>query len=221
MNNQQDKLIGDRLKSARMQLGYSRREIAQLSNFSAATLQAWEDGKYSVPPRSLAKYTEALLKLGLVASIEWFTTGEGLPPRPASNFLANSTQSSLTIKPSFPEEEIILREIYFFEKENKNALVFTITDDSMLPFFAKGDHVGGNLLPPQFAQKCLGEICIITIGSGETFVRKLKPGSQANHFNLISTNADTEVDRAYLLNCEIQKIAPVIWHRKGKGVSFS
>ncbi|WP_141650472.1 helix-turn-helix domain-containing protein [Legionella massiliensis] len=208
-----NKLIGERIKSARMQLGYSRREFAEKSNFSAATIQAWEDGKYSIPQKSLAKYVDALFKVGLITNTEWFITGEGLAPRPANKVSADDIDDA---KLYLSKEESLLREISFFEKENENAIIMSVTDDSMLPFFEIGDYVAGKIVSGQKAHNFVNCLCIITVTSGETYIRKLRPGSKDEHFNLISTNIDTNVNPAFLVDCKIHKIAKVTWHRKAE-----
>lgn len=187
-----------------MQLNFSRRKFADICGFSAATLQAWEDGKYPVPLKSIIKYVDALLSCGLATTPEWFMKGEGLPPRPVNinSYHVNSKNDS------------ILKEVQFFEKENDNAIMTTIVDDAMLPFYAISDFVCGIIVPIQEIEKYLGSICIVTISSGEKLVRKLKAGSQYKRYNLISTNLETNVTSAFLLNCTIIQFAPVVWHRK-------
>lgn len=187
-----------------MQLGFSRREFADKCGFSAATLQAWEDGRYPVPKKSMVKYIQTLFDCGVATSPEWFLSGEGLPPRPINKFSLSS----------IAEKDAILREINFFETENKNPIITVITDDTMLPFYNVGDYVGGKLISVDYAERYIGTFCIIKLVTGETLVRKLRPGSEEGRFNLISTNLDTDSPAACLLNCEVAQIAQVIWHRK-------
>jgi len=195
-----------------MQLGYSRRKFAEICSFSAATLQAWEDGKYLVPEKSIIKYVKALSMVGLAASSEWFLEGVGISPRPINKAI---DAPNITIPNNAPsEEEIIIREISFFEKINENPIIVTIPDKAMLPFFDVGDYVAGNNIAGKHAQKYVGSLCIVTMPSGKTLVRKLKLGSKDGFFHLVSTNLETNVETAFILNCNIQKIAPIIWHRK-------
>lgn len=196
-----------------MQLGFSRRQFAEQFEFSSATLQAWEDGKYPVPHKSILRYVNALLGAGLVTSLEWFTQGTGLPPRP-KEILCRDPVTNDTIRCSLPEKEAIHREISFFEKLNHNSIVVAIPDDTMLPFFQAGDYVGGNVLPGEQAKKCIGSFCIVTTSTGETLVRKIKYGSKEGSYHLVSTNLDSNIDSAQVLNCSIEKIAQVVWHRK-------
>jgi transcriptional regulator with XRE-family HTH domain len=187
-----------------MQLGFSRREFADKCGFSAATLQAWEDGRYPVPKKSMVKYVKTLFDCGLITSPEWFINGEGLPPRPVNKLSLNC----------IAEKDAILREINFFETENKNPIITVITDDSMLPFYSIGDYVGGKLVPVDYAERYIGTFCILLLTTGETLVRKLSAGSEDGRFNLISTNLDTNAPSAFILNGEIVQLAQVIWHRK-------
>lgn len=189
-----------------MQLDFSRREFADKCKVSAATLQAWEDGRYHIPQKSIIKYVNTLFDCGLITTPEWFMSGEGLPPRPMNKL---SISSALTT-----EQDAILKEINFFETENKNAIITTITDDSMLPFFEIGDYVGGKLISMVYAAKYIGSFCIATLATGETYVRKLRQGTTEHCFNLISTNINTSVPSAFLINCTIVSLAQVIWHRK-------
>lgn len=204
MNTEHYKIVGERLKSVRMQLGFSRREFAAKCGFSAATLQAWEDGRYPIPKKSMVKYVKTLFDCGLITSPEWFMKGEGLPPRPINKLSISS----------IAEKDTILREINFFETENKNPIITMLLDNSMWPFFGEGDYVGGKLVSVDYAEKYIGTFCIVKLVTGETLVRKLRPGSEEGRFNLISTNLDTNATHAFLLNCEIQELAQVIWHRK-------
>jgi transcriptional regulator with XRE-family HTH domain len=193
-----------------MQLGFSRREFAERSNFSAATIQAWEDGKYPIPQKSLAKYVDALLKVGLISNTEWFISGDGLAPRPINRPLPEDERSNIYLS----KEESLLREISFFEKENENAIIISVTDDSMLPFFEVGDYVAGKIVSGHKACNFINNLCIITITTGETYIRKLRPGSNEESFNLVATNIDTDVSPAFLVDCKIHKIAKITWHRK-------
>jgi transcriptional regulator with XRE-family HTH domain len=204
--------IGARIKSARMQLGYSRKKFAEKFHFASATIQAWEDGKYTVPVKSLLKYIHALDEAGLVSSVDWFIHGVGISPRP--KFSEQSIETNASRYHSSASNPIINDEIGFIEQSTQNSIIVSITDDTMQPFFNIGDFVGGCFLSEESIEKHIGSFCIIIIDTGEILVRKLKNGTKAGCFTLVSTNLDTEVSTAFLTNCDVQKIAPVTWHRK-------
>lgn len=202
------KEVGDRIRSARMQLGYSRKKFAEKYNFSSATLQAWEDGRYMVPLKGIVKYVRALGEAGLVSSADWFLHGVGVSPRPKDN-LAHLSHSNGVSHPSANNEDTS-----FFENSSQNSILVSITDDTMVPFFDPGDFVGGYFITKDNVNQYIGSFCIAIIATGEILVRKLKYGSKAGCFTLVSTNLDSDVDTAFLTNCDLQKIAPITWHRK-------
>lgn len=203
MDKKPYKTIGERLKSARMQLNLSRREFAHKCGFSAATLQAWEDGRYLIPTNSLLVYIKTLKEAGLITTKSWFMDGIGPSPKPTNN-----------LDTHFASEETIQKEIKFFETIHNNPIIMRVEDDCMLPFLDRYDYVGGILVQGSNAVNYIGNICIVVLISGETLVRKLRPSASEGCFNLISTNLDTNSTNAFLLNCHIQEIAKVIWHRK-------
>ena len=210
-----DIAIGERIKSARMQLGFSRKAFEEKFGIPAATIQAWEDVKYPVPLKGVSRFVEALSKAGLIASKEWFVSGLGSPPRPAllpSNSNSNPPEDELT------EDEIILREITYFESINKTPIITMLSDDTMKPIFELGDYVGGNIISGEFASQYIDTICIVILNSGETFVRKLKKGTAKGLYNLFSENVNTNEENAFITNCKIHELAQVVWHRKTEKV---
>lgn len=208
------KEIGLRIKSARMQLGYSRKKFSQKYDFSSATLQAWEDGKYTAPLKGIVKYVNALNDAGLISSVDWFLHGIGLSPRHKEGIVGSSLGNNSSILHASLNKQFISENTDFFEQSNQNSILISINDDTMRPFFNPGDFVGGYFITKEIVDQHIGSFCIVIIDTGEILVRKLKYGSKAGCFTLVSTNLDSEVDTAFLTNCEIQKIAPVTWHRK-------
>ena len=200
-----------------MQLGYSRRAFEEQFGISAATLQAWEDSKYNISTKGLLKYINALHRAGLITSKEWFLSGVGLPPRPLCNNL-QPIASSKFIDMKLSEDEIILREVTFFESINQNPIIIVVSDDSMHPFFDVGDYVGGSMVQGNYASNYEGTPCIVSLNSGEIFLRKIKYGSQKGLFNLISINTDSNHENLFLLDCKINELAQVVWHRKSERI---
>lgn len=204
------KKVGERIKSARGQLGYSRKKFAEKYNFSAATLQAWEDGRYVVPFKAIVRYIHALEQAGLESSVEWFMHGSGTSPRPKQQLIKEALVNNHTN--TFPINN--KQDPSFFEQTDKNSILVSISDDAMTPFFAPGDFVGGYFISKDTIDQYIGSFCIVIIASREILVRKLKYGTNPDCFTLVSTNLDSEVETAFLTNCTINKIAPITWHRK-------
>lgn len=198
-----------------MQLGYSRRAFEEKFGISAATLQAWEDGKYETPVKGIARYIEALYRAGLATTQDWFMDGTGIPPRLIGS-VAKNIEYSQSVKKNedLSEDEIILREVTFFEQINNNPMIIMVSDDTMEPVFSVGDYVGGNLVSGQYASKYIGTLCIVKLDTGEIYARKLKFGSRNDLYNLVSINLDTNLSHAFLLDCRIISLAQIVWHRK-------
>ena len=212
--------IGGRIKTARRLLGCSRRAFEEQFGIPAATLQAWEDEKYEIPVKGLVRFIEALHKAGLETTQDWFVRGTGFPPQLMANQEQNITPSQIFNEGiNLSEDEIILREVSYFEQINRNSLVIMVSDDTMEPIFGMGDYVGGNLVPGKFAFQYVGTICIIRLKNGEIYVRKLKYGSKTDSYNLVSINLETNLDHAFLLDCKIATLAQIVWHRRNEKIN--
>ncbi|KTC83734.1 helix-turn-helix transcriptional regulator [Legionella brunensis] len=211
---------GERIKSARMQLGFSRKAFEEKFGIPAATLQAWESGKYEISTKGINRFVEALYKAGLATTPDWFIRGIGLAPR-----LIESTSTTLFRKlnsefdPDLTEDEIILKEVDFFEQINPNPMIIVISDDTMEPIFNIGDYVGGNLIPGRYAYRYIGSLCIVELHNNEFFIRRVNRGTKPNLFNLVCINMDTTSENCYLLDKEIISLAQIVWHRKNEKFS--
>lgn len=208
---------GDRIKSARMQLGYSRSAFENEFGISAATLQAWECNKYEITPKGIDRLVKALYKAGLATTTEWFMQGAGIPPR----FIDNSSnillqQKNTEFDPELTEDEIILKEVTFFEKTNPNPMIVVISDDTMEPFFSIGDYVGGNLIPGKFARRYVGSLCIVELKNKEIYIRMVKFGTKPNLYNLVCVNLHSSSEDCFLMDKEIISLAQIVWHRKNE-----
>ena len=193
--------VAARIKSVRMQLGLSRKGFEKQTGISANTLQSWESGKNQLTNKGANKLFLALKKLGLNCSVEWLLYGEGLTPR------INASEAE-----SWQEDERILKEVMFFESNNPSSIVYLVRDDSMQPYYELGDYVAGSVRSSSQAEKLIGSNCIVTLDSGITLLRRLSQDNQ-ERFNLYSTNLETKVENAFVMDCHIQRIAQVIWHR--------
>lgn len=202
--------INSRIKLIRSQLGYSRRIFSEKFGISAATLQAWEDGINEISPKSIDRYISCLNKEGISVTHEWLMTGKGAHPE-----LIPLTNKKISLKTeSFFEDEIILKEVDFFERINKNPVIVLVPDDAMHPLYSVGDYVGGNFVTGKEANNFIGLNCIIIVEDGTLYIRKLKQGHTENSFNLIGTNLDSCLPDAFMTGCKVISIAEIVWHRK-------
>src|SRR5690606_3308477 len=93
------------------------------------------------------KVVEAFKWEGLICSVEWLIYGKGMPPRHyeiinsgiKKHIQDDHSFASLNIR----EEENIFKETQVFKQHNSNAVVISIMDDAMEPYFQIGDYIGG------------------------------------------------------------------------------
>ena len=192
-----------RLRGLRLQLGLSRKKFQQATGISSNTLQAWELGKNHVTEKGALKLSLALEQMGVVCSVDWLLHGTGIPPR--------SPHTSQT-QQSFDEDARILKEVAYFEANNDASIVIIVMDDSMAPFYKAGDYVAGYQCSADKADLLLGENCIVTLYSGSILIRRLNKDINGC-YNLYSLNPDTQAENAYVMDCKIQRIAQIVWHR--------
>lgn len=213
--------IGSRIKSARMQLGYSRKDFSENFGIPAPTLQAWESGKYEISIKGISRFVDALQKAGLATTPDWFLHGSGAPPRLIENISHSLLKKQFDVFDSdLTEDEIILREVTFFEQINPNPMIIVISDDTMEPIFGIGDYVGGNLVPGKYAPRYVGSICIVGVDNNIFYVRKIKQGSNPNQYDLVSININSTAKDCFLLNKEISSLAQIVWHRKNERIIY-
>lgn len=205
---------GERLKRARILAGITtRREFAQKHNISANTLQSWEQGKSTLTKKGAQRLVTALKQEGWLCSAEWLLQGSGLPPR---SFERNSqsTESVIHENLHWTEEERIYREIQFFKQNNPNSIVLTISDDSMEPFFANGDIIGGVQNFEKTIDDYLGTFCILELIHNQIVPRLLQAGSQPGVYTASCTNPKTKTAPLNIYDTKIISAAPIVWHRK-------
>src|SRR3990167_9590092 len=132
---------GERLRRARILAGIStRRAFEKKYQISAKTLQGWEQGKNPLSKKGAKRIIEALKKEGLMCSLDWLMNGNGVPPRPFEmtdpDFSAAGDFENLLHQMHLDDEQAIYQELQSFKTHNQNAIIITISDDSMEPQFS-------------------------------------------------------------------------------------
>lgn len=210
---------GERLRRARILAGIStRREFEEKHNISANTLQGWEQGKNPLSEKGARRVIEAFKKEGLICSIEWLVEGHGMPPRPYEMIhagLRDEVQNDQSLVDfNLKEEEAIYKEIQLFRQLNNNAIVLTISDDSMEPYFSIGDYIGGCQIFSDHINEYMGKICIIELENNLILPRQLQPGKHPNCYTAACTNPQTSATPLNIYNVKIVSAAPILWHRR-------
>lgn len=85
--------------------------------------------------------------------------------------------------------------------------LFRLTDDSMLPRYNKGDLVACELFDKNATVIPWGKKFLISSKRAGVFFRRVKPGKDANHFQLVSDNF--EYDPIQMPLAEIEQMARV------------
>lgn len=210
---------GERLRRARILAGIStRREFEEKHNISANTLQGWEQGKNPLSEKGARRVIEAFKKEGLICSIEWLVDGHGMPPRPYEMIhagLRDEVQNDQSLVDfNLKEEEAIYKEIQLFRQLNNNAIVLTISDDSMEPYFSIGDYIGGCQIFSDHINEYMGKICIIELENNLILPRQLQPGKHPGCYTAACTNPQTSATPLNIYNVKIVSAAPILWHRR-------
>lgn len=196
--------VGQRIRSVRGFTSLTRKAFCQKHNISEATLKAWELSVTTIREASLSRFLEALRAEGIVCSKGWIREGIGSPP-----YKFNSNISSAEAQAE--EHGNILAEVNFFLKNNKNAVVFQIPDESMAPFYNAEDYIGAILI--QNASTIKNDcFYLVTLKSGEKGVRNLF--YDGNRYLVSKTNPLFQKGSLSLDKKEIETLHQIVWHRK-------
>lgn len=210
---------GERLRRARILAGIStRREFEERYSISANTLQGWEQGKNPLSKKGAKRIVEALKNEGLMCSLEWLLTGDGIPPRAFEmnrDIPADTDFANMLDKMDLQEEKAIYQELQAFKTNNPNPIIITISDDTMQPQYREGDYVAGiRLTKPEDIAKHLGEPCIVELVDHTILARHLHADIKPGCYTLSCTNFRSKQAPLTISNAQIISAAPILWHRR-------
>ncbi len=209
---------GERLRRARVLAGLTtRREFEKKHHISANTLQGWEQGKNPLSEKGARRVIEAFNHEGLICTPEWLLHGVGMPPRPYEMLRVGITEKTADFdleKLNLEEEEFIYAETQSFKKHYPGAIVLSINDDSMLPYFKKGDYVGGVQISTKNIDNYLNYLCILELDNNLILPRLLQKGSKQNLYTASCMNPTSHSAPLNLIDVNVVSAAPIIWHRK-------
>lgn len=204
---------GKRLKMCR---GIADRTLEQLAlayNISISCLAKWERGQLRISERNAPKILNMLASEGVMCSQEWLLHGIGNPPAVSTGsiFFQKDNAELISSSPDISPELAMFNEIEFFKRNNRNAIVRTVPDESMAPVFSMGDFVGGIEIPADKYRLANGDYCIIELMNNQIFIRRffIRKGK-------ITLVANAEAVEMYTssLDSGIKRVCPIIYHRK-------
>ncbi|EFP95199.1 hypothetical protein [Vibrio caribbeanicus] len=204
---------GERIRSARNLSGLTRQQLLDKYGLNTNTLQSWELERNKLSAKGAKKLAEVFESEGLKVSQEWLLFGEGLPPQ--TKFFDSGEEFFQT---SISEDEAIQNEINFFKKNNKQAIVKVVPDDSMEPVFSKHSYVGGVLIPDGCYDLYLGKYSIVETSAGDTVIRRVHRAKKPDTYNLSAINPNTESDCPVIYEATIVSLAPILWYRTQLGL---
>lgn len=210
---------GERLRRARILAGIStRREFEEKYLISANTLQGWEQGKNPLSKKGAKRIIEALKNEGLICSLDWLLSGQGVPPRAFEmnkEVSAETDLENMLAQMHLQEEQAIYQELQTFKSHNPNPIIITISDDTMEPQFREGDYVAGvRLTKPEDIQRHLGEPCIVELIDHTILARHLHTDTKLGYYTLSCTNHRSKQGPLTIANAQIISAAPILWHRR-------
>lgn len=208
---EQKKLRAARLMKLRKMTHLSRKDFAEKHKMSPGTLQNWETARFGgLTEKGAQKMMQNISQEGIFCSFEWLMYGIGNSPVISQH---NSSSVKDENKESRNPLDTIKREIELFRKNNPNSIIYKVKDDSMEPYHAEGQILAGSKRMGKELIETVNKICIIELDQETTLLRYVKKGTQANTFNLISLNKDTESKHSFLNNVYILSAAPITWIR--------
>ncbi len=212
-----DKEIGKRLRLIREHLGLTRQDLQSKYNLSSETLKSWESGKIGLTAKGLDRCLELYKQEKIVLSKEWVVTGIGLDPR-LSAAIANiqleaklQTNNDIAIS----DFDLALKEVTFFRNLSSAAVVMQVSDNDMQPFYSPGDYVGGRYeVGIENWDKFVGKDCIISDTAGYVYIRRLAKHASGQFVLTLHNPYWSGAADPVIISVDIEKIAPIIWHRR-------
>ncbi len=204
-------LRGDRIKSARMLAGHTRKSFAQAFGIPAATIRAWEEppvNRNGVTLNGAKRITKALNTSGIYCTADWLLHGKG----PGPTLMNDAHHLEAPEEVQWGEEESVFKDINSFKQNNPKPLVTVITDEAMLPFYMYGDYVAGTRREGPEMRTLVGLNCIVEVGD-RTLVRRVSMVDDQDRYTLTAVNMDPSIPDSIMTNVSLHAAAQVVWHR--------
>lgn len=197
----------DRILVLRTMTGQSRSAFERYG-IARGTLQNWETARFGgLTATGAEKLSRAAAAEGIDCAASWLMHGVGYPPQ----FVATQKASQQV---SYANDEVFLQELMHFRGHYPQAVHHVISDESMLPQYAKGDFVAGVRRFTSDIDTVIGMSCIVHVVGYGTMVRRVMLGDIPTRYHLIANNHLVTGKHPMLFNVELMSAAPVIWWRR-------
>lgn len=167
--SQNAKNIGARFRSARsLVLSLNRKSFCERYEINRYTMQSWENGLHVSKGKNVEKFIEALAREGIACTAEWLIDGAGDPARPFDDRDPATLAKEQQGIPYDPHTEKLLS---LYRDADETVIACLINDDSMAPWFKKGDQVFGIDISEE-PERAHQKWCIVDLGENRQVVRK-------------------------------------------------
>ncbi|OGT47341.1 MAG: hypothetical protein A3F17_04655 [Gammaproteobacteria bacterium RIFCSPHIGHO2_12_FULL_41_15] len=199
---------GQRVKILRALANLDRKNVEERYHINFNTLKGWELARHGGLTENGAKKILMMCECeGIQCTLDWILYGIGMGP-----FFEKNLKPPLSTTHYDATEKKILRELMFFEENNKNTLSMKITDHDMAPFYQKNDYVAGIQCQNHEIDKLLNSPCIIKLNSKKTLIlRILKKEKEEDDYYLLGYAPHCKKQHIHF--SKIECISGVIWHR--------
>lgn len=195
---------GQRIKSLRQTLRYSRRAFAQRHQLKAATIQSWEDGRYGgLTEQGARVLAQAFREEGLKVYEEWLMHGHGEDP----------LATTATTRES-PAKNSIETQLQQFLNQHPNAIDAFITDDALAPLLLPGDLVAGVRHFQEEIEQALNQVCIVQLKNNQLLIRYVTTHQKPGYIQLKPTNPKSTLTNQTVSQQDIFSLAPIVWFRR-------
>lgn len=204
---------GKRLKYIRGLLRLSRLYIQEKYGIPEVTLKSWENEKVELSISGIQRCIDAYLKEGVIVSSDWILKGIGMPPKSSQIITSYFSYPSLDFDKTNEDDELqMIKEVDFFQKSYNDAVIMTVSNNEMSPYYYPGDIIGGRFRFLTEIETAIGRNCIILLDTGERFFRRLVK-NKSGSYNLTCLNPEIDTIEPVMYNVKLECVAPVIWHR--------
>lgn len=175
--------------------------------------KGWERARYGgLTDDAAVRICRRVAKEGVIVTPEWLLHQIGAEPTlsPVTDIETDVVYPDLD--PS--NDNLIIEELKLFKSHFKNSMECIVPDDTMLPFYEKGDYVAGIVMKASSYDDAIGKNCIALLKNGQVLVRKLIKSQSEHSYHLLCTHLETTVGELIIKNANIIKLAKILWHRK-------
>jgi transcriptional regulator with XRE-family HTH domain len=202
MTKSEDALArGKRLRILREELGLTRAQFADKLSVSEHTLKAFETGARELSAPGVREYCRRFILAGIDVSFDFLYHGNNLQYLHKQQIVIDDNLS-------------IQNEMLYFKENNPLAIILTVPDLLMAPFYNKGDVVGGQKTVDETQFPLLnGHVCIIEAANGIQCLRRVIK-SDNRKITACTLNTDSNSNLSVIEEIEAFSIAQATrhWH---------